>query len=159
MDGPNPGFFKRDPFRQGLTPTLVLALAIAAMAFDLGARAVAADNFKLLGKKEIRATVAGKDITDGAHGSFCLRPDGALVGVESGARWTGAWNVQKSKLCMSNPGSKAFDCYDVWMSGENISLRLKPDDVTFAGVVEKHQNELNIISTNETGQQARKRRR
>ena len=79
------------------------------MAFDLGARAVAADNFKLLGKKEIRATVAGKDITDGAHGSFCLRPDGALVGVESGARWTGAWNVQKSKLCMSNPGSTAFD--------------------------------------------------
>ena len=67
MDGPNPGFFKRDPFRQGLTPTLILALAIAAMAFDLGARAVAADNFKLLGQKEIRATVAGKDITDGAH--------------------------------------------------------------------------------------------
>jgi hypothetical protein len=159
MDGPNAGFFKRNPFRQGLTPTLAAALAIAAMAFDLEARAVGADNFKLLGKKQIRATVAGKDITDGAHWSIYLRPDGALVGVESDARWTGAWNVQKSKLCMLNPGSAAFDCCDVWTSGENISLRLKPDDVTFAGIVEKHQNELNIISTNETGQQARKRRR
>jgi hypothetical protein len=139
MDGPNPGFFKRDLLRPRLAPTLVAALAIAAMAFDLGARAGAADNFKLLGEKEIRATVAGQDITDGAHWSLYLRPDGALVGVESGARWAGTWNVQKSKLCMSNPGSKAFDCYDVWMSGKNISLRLKPDDVTFAGIVEKHK--------------------
>jgi hypothetical protein len=124
-----------------LTPTLVAALAVAVVAFGLGARAGvgAGDNFKLLGEKEIRATVAGKNITDGVHWSLYLRPDGALVGVESGASWTGARNVQKSKLCMSNPGSKVFDCYDVWISGENISLRLSPDDVTFAGVVEKHK--------------------
>jgi hypothetical protein len=118
MDGPNPGFFKRDLLRHRLAPTLVRC------GDGIRLRAGAADNFKLLGEKEIRATVAGKDITDSTHWSLYLRPDGALVGVESGARWTGAWNVQKSKLCMSNPGSKAFDCYDVWMSDESISLRL-----------------------------------
>ena len=32
----------------------------------------------------------GKDITDGSHWSIYLRPDGALVGAESGSRWTGA---------------------------------------------------------------------
>jgi hypothetical protein len=139
MDGPTPGFFKRDRLRLGLAPALFAALTGVVIAFNLGARAGAGTNLKLLGEKQIRATITGKDITDGAHWSLYLRPDGALVGVESGARWTGAWNVQKNKLCMSNPGSKAFDCYDVWMSGENISLRLKPDDDTFFGVVEKHK--------------------
>jgi len=136
MDGP-PGFFKRNRLRLGLAPTLVAALAVAVIAFDLGARA--GDNFKPLDEKEIRATIAGKDIGDGAHWSLYLRPDGALVGVESGARWTGARNVQNSKLCRSNPGSKAFDCYDVRVSGENISLRLKANDDAFVGVVEKHK--------------------
>jgi hypothetical protein len=139
MDGPNAHFFKRNRLRLGFVPTLILALTGAVIAFDLGARAGAGTNFKLLGEKQIRATITGKDITDGAHWSLYLRPDGALVGVESGARWTGAWNVQKSKLCMSNPGSKTFDCYDVWTSGENISLRLKPDDDTFFGIVENHK--------------------
>jgi hypothetical protein len=139
MDGPNPGFFKRDRLRPGLAPTLFAALTGAVIAFGPGARAGAGTDFKLLDEKQIRATITGKDITDGAHWSLYLRPDGALVGVESGAPWTGAWNVQKSKLCMSNPGSKAFDCYDVWMSGENISLRLKEDEDTFVGVVERHK--------------------
>src|ERR1700692_586454 len=87
MDGPNPGFFKRDLLRHRLAPTLVAAVAVAAMAFDLGARAGAGNNFKLLGEKEIHATVAGKDIADGARWSLYLRPDGALVGVDSGPRW------------------------------------------------------------------------
>jgi hypothetical protein len=28
------------------------------------------DNFKMLGEKEVRATVVGKDITDGSHWSI-----------------------------------------------------------------------------------------
>jgi len=83
MDG-LPGFFKRNRLRLGLAPTLVAALAVAVIAFDLGARA--GDNFKPLDERKIRATIAGKDIGDGAHWSLYLRPDGALVGVESGAR-------------------------------------------------------------------------
>jgi hypothetical protein len=122
--------------RHGLT--LVATRAIAMTPFDVRARAGAGDNFKL-GEKEIRATVAGKGITDGAHWSMYLRSDGGLIGGESGARWTGAWNVQKSKFCASNPGGKAFDCYGVWISGENISLGLKPDDDTFVGVIEKNK--------------------
>jgi hypothetical protein len=99
----------------------------------------AQDNFKILGEREVRATVVGREITDGAHWSIYLRPDGALVGAESGSLWNGTWNIQKSKLCLSNPGGKAFDCYDVWMSGHTISLRLKRDDDNFVGVVEKHK--------------------
>jgi len=95
--------------------------------------------FRMLGEKDIRSTVVSKDITDGAHWSIYLRPDGALIGSESGSRWTGTWNIQKNKLCMSNPGSKTLDCYDVWMSGQNISLRLKKDDDDFVGIIERHK--------------------
>jgi hypothetical protein len=73
MDGPNPDFLKRDRLRLGLAPTLFGAPAVAVIAFDVGARAGGGDNFKLLGEKEIRATIASKDVTDGAHWSLYLR--------------------------------------------------------------------------------------
>jgi len=117
----------------------VMALVIASNALAACVSVRAQDNFKMLGEKDIRATVVSKDITDGSHWSIYLRPDGTLIGAESGLRWTGTWNIQKNKLCMSNPGSKALDCYDVWMSGETISLRLKKDDDSFVGVIEKHK--------------------
>jgi heat shock protein HslJ len=118
----------------------VMALVFAANAVVACAAVRAQDNFKMLGEREVRAKVVGKDITDGSHWSIYVRPDGALVGAESGSRWTGTWNIQRSKLCMSNPGSTALDCYDVWMSGQNISLRLKKDDDSFTGVIERHKS-------------------
>jgi hypothetical protein len=90
-----------------------MALVIIANAFLTSTAVRAQNNFKMVGEKEMRSTVVGKEITDGSHWSIYLRPDGALVGAESGSRWTGTWNIQKNKLCMSNPGSKALDCYDV----------------------------------------------
>jgi hypothetical protein len=112
---------------------------IASNGFAACAAVRAQDNFKMLGEKDIRATVVSKDITDGSHWSIYLRPDGVLIGAESGSRWTGAWNIQKNKLCMSNPGSKVLDCYAVWMSGEYVSLRLKKDDDNFVGLIERHK--------------------
>ena len=62
-----------------------------------------------------------------------------MVGVESGSSWTGIWSVQNNKLCMTDPGAKTPSCYDVWISGANISLRMNRDDDAFVGVVEKHK--------------------
>src|SRR5712672_3671671 len=106
----------------------IMALVITSNAFLTCTTVRAQYNFTMLGEKEMRASVVGKDITDGSHWSIYVRADGALIGAESGSRWTGTWNIQKNKLCMSNPGSKTLDCYDVWMSGGYISLRLKKDD-------------------------------
>src|SRR5258708_37903779 len=116
-----------------------VAAIIASTAFASSSGVHAQDNYKVLGEREIRAAVVSKDITDGSHWSIYLRPDGALIGSESGSRWTGTWNIQKSKLCIANPGSKALDCYDVWMSGAYISLRLNKDDDSFVGLIEKHK--------------------
>ena len=116
-----------------LTPALVL-LSLAG-----GWAAYGQETFKLLGEKEIRARVVGKDITDSSHWANYLRPDGALLSSEMGRKWTGTWKIQNDKLCMSNPNLESPDCNEVWMSGANIRMRANKDQETFDAVVEKHR--------------------
>ena len=116
-----------------LTPALVL-LSLAG-----GWAAYGQETFKLLGEKEIRARVVGKDITDSSHWANYLRPDGVLLSSEMGRKWTGTWKIQNNKLCMSNPTLASLDCNEVWMSGANIRMRANKDQETFDAVVEKHR--------------------
>ena len=108
----------------------VLTIAIAASAS-------AEENFKQLNANQIRARVVGKDITDGVHWSE-YRKDGALVSVDMGTQRTGTWKIQGDKLCKSDGKNKQLTCYEVWMSGDNISLRLQKESTPFVGFVEKH---------------------
>jgi hypothetical protein len=117
----------------------ILALTILLPATILGSIAHAQEIFKLLGEKEIRARVVGKDITDSAHWVSYLRPDGVLLSSEMGQKWTGTWKIQNNKLCMSNPNLEAPNCNEVWMSGANIRMRANRDQETFDATVEKHR--------------------
>ncbi len=115
-----------------------LVLAILLPATICGSIAHAQEMFKLLGEKELRARVVGKDITDSTHWVSYLRPDGALLSREMGRKWTGTWKIQNNKLCMSNPNLE-LTCSEVWMSGANIRLRENPDQETYDANVEKHK--------------------
>ena len=117
----------------------ILALTILLPATILGSIAHAQEMFKMLGEKEIRARVVGKDITDGSHWVTYLRPDGVLLSSESGSKWTGTWKIQNKKLCMSNPNVEGLSCNEVWMSGANIRMRENKDQETFDATVEKHR--------------------
>jgi hypothetical protein len=117
----------------------ILALAILLPVTICGSIAHAQEMFKLLGEKEIRAKVVGRDITDSSHWVSYLRPDGILLSNEMDRKWSGTWKIQNNKLCMSNPNLDAPDCNEVWMSGRNIRMRAKPDQETFDAVVEKHK--------------------
>ena len=117
----------------------ILALAILLPATICGSITHAQDMFKLLGEKEIRARVVGKDITDSSHWVSYLRPDGVLLSDEMGRKWTGTWKIQNNKLCMSNPNLESSDCNEVWMSGANIRMRANKDQETFDAVVETHR--------------------
>src|SRR6266566_1104499 len=117
----------------------VVAVVTVSTTLVSGSAVHAQHNFRMLGGKEIQARVVGKDITDASHWSMYLRPDGALIGTESSTHWASTWKIQKNKLCMSNPSSKVLDCYDVWMSGDKISLRLKENDDNFVAVIERHK--------------------
>jgi hypothetical protein len=108
-----------------------------------GSAADAQEQFRLLGEKEIQTKVIGNDIRDSSHWSMYLRSDGALIRDEMGRKRTGIWKIQKNKLCMSNPSTKLLDCHEVWMSGQNIRLRVHKDEEAFDAAVEKHRaNEL-----------------
>ena len=115
-----------------------LKLTILLFAPAYGWNAQAQETFKLLGEKEIRARVVGKDITDGAHWVNYLRPDGVLLSSEMGQKWTRTWKIQNNKLCMSNPNLEGLNCNEVWMSGANIRMRANRDQETFDAIVEKH---------------------
>jgi hypothetical protein len=117
----------------------ILALTILMPATISGLIAHAQEMFKLLGEKEIRAKVVGKDITDSSHWVSYLRPDGVLLSSEMGRKWTGNWKIQNNKLCMTNPNLESPDCNEVWMSGANIRMRANKDQETFDAVVEKHK--------------------
>ena len=117
----------------------ILALTILLPATVCGSTAHADETFKLLGEKEIRARVVGKDITDSTHWVSYLRPDGVLLSDEMGRKWSGTWKIQNNKLCMSNPNLESPDCNEVWMSGANIRMRANKDQETFDAVVEKHR--------------------
>ena len=117
----------------------ILALTILLPAAIYGSIAHAQEMFKLLGEKEIRARVVGKDITDSSHWVNYLRPDGVLLGSEMRRKWTGTWKIQNNKLCMSMPDLEGLNCNEIWMSGANIRMRAKPDQETFDAIVEKHR--------------------
>jgi len=117
----------------------ILALITLLFTSVCGWTARAEEMFKLLGEKEIRARVVGKDITDSSHWLSYLRPDGVLLSDEMGRKWTGTWKIQNNKLCMSNPSLESVDRNEVWMSGANIRMRANKDQETFDAVVEKHR--------------------
>ncbi len=121
----------------GTRSALARFVVIPALVFGSVARAQ--DGFRLLGEKEIRARLIGKDITDSSHWVTYFRPDGVLISDEMGRKWTGVWKIQKNRLCMSNSSSKSLDCNEVWMSGANVRMRVRKEEETFDAVVETHK--------------------
>jgi hypothetical protein len=117
----------------------VITLTTLLSAMIWGSTTHAQEMFRLLGEKEIRARVVGKDITDSSHWVSYLRPDGALLSSEMGRKWTGTWTIQNNKICMTNPNPESPDCNEVWMSGANIRINADRDQETFDAVVEKHK--------------------
>jgi hypothetical protein len=104
-----------------------------------GFGASAEDQFRVLDGKQIRARVVGKDITDGPHWSMYVRPDGVLIGAESGSSWTGGWKIRNDRLCMTMPSSTSLECNEVWMSGANIRMRANKDQETLDAIVAAHR--------------------
>jgi hypothetical protein len=100
--------------------------------------AYAEEKFEKLKAQQIRARVIGKDITDDVHWSEYYRKDGTFISVDMGKQRIGSWKIQGDKLCKPGGKNKVLTCYEVWMSGNSISLRLKEGDTHFIGFVEKH---------------------
>jgi len=119
---------------------VVSVLLAVTMATNLATalRASADEPFRLLSGKEIRPKVIGRELTDGVHWSWYYSPNGSVISIEMGKRMVGSWKIEENKLCSSNGNDRPMECYEVWMSGKNISLRYFADMPAREAVVVPH---------------------
>jgi len=113
----------------------VAATAVAPLLF-LSLAADAAEKFQKLNGSQIRARLAGMEITDEAHWADVFVADGTLTSFSMGRKSTGKWRVQKDELCIDR-GADNSNCYQVWLSGKNVELRREGSTIPLEGVLQK----------------------
>jgi hypothetical protein len=101
---------------------LFVCASIALMLGWVGAPGFAADTFRKLKDAEIKARLAGMEITDGVHWAEQYMRDGTYKAFHLGKPSKGKWFVRESELCMDD-GKAEPDCREVWISGNKIEFR------------------------------------
>ena len=114
------------------------AAAIAAMVgvLTFGLPVEAGEKFQKLSGPQIRAKLAGMEITDEAHWADVFAANGALTSYSMGRKNSGKWSVQKDDLCIER-GADNGGCYQVWLSGKKIELRREGSSLPLEGVLQK----------------------
>jgi len=102
----------------------VVTVLIALCSLVCDSTSMAQEMFRRLGEREIQAKVIGNEIIDSSQWSMYLRPDGTLIRDELGRKLIGVWRIENNKLCLSSRSSQLLNCHEVWMSGQNIRLRV-----------------------------------
>ena len=82
----------------------------------------AADNFRKLKDGEIKARLAGMEITDGVHWAEQYMRDGTYKAFHLGKPSKGKWFVRDGELCLDE-GKGEPDCREVWIFGNKIEFR------------------------------------
>jgi hypothetical protein len=118
-------------------PWGAVALPLAGVALPW-AQAEAAE-FRRLRAEQIRARVVGRDITDDFHWTEHHRRDGVLVLSDMGRRRTGRWKAERDMLCQARGPGAGFDCFQVWVSGDEVSLRAHETDQTPPAFIRRHE--------------------
>jgi hypothetical protein len=111
------------------TTTLLCILAV-------GQDVEAAEKFQKLSGLQIRAKLAGMEITDEAHWADVFAANGTLTSYSMSRKSTGKWHVQKDELCLDR-GTDDGGCYQVWLSGKKVELRREGSSLPLEGVLQK----------------------
>jgi hypothetical protein len=98
------------------------ALALLAAA-AFGAGAAAEEKFQKLSGGQIRAKLAGMEVTDGVHWRDRYERNGTVSSMSMGSKRSGKWRVEKDQFCIAFEKEPAAKCYDVWLAGKQIELR------------------------------------
>jgi hypothetical protein len=95
--------------------------------------------FRRLNAAQIRARVVGRDITDDFHWTEYYQRGGALVVTDLGRRRLGRWKIERDMLCLARGPGTAFDCFQVWVSGDEVSLRAYEADEPHTAFIRRHE--------------------
>jgi hypothetical protein len=105
-----------------LCKCLIAALATgigSSVALDAGF--VLAADLRKLSEPEIRAKLAGMQLTDEVHYRLVYDRNGTLRSYSMGVKKTGKWTIEKDQLCLYL-GETEDGCYEVTQSGERIEM-------------------------------------
>jgi len=98
----------------------------------------AAEKFQKLGGSQIRARLAGMEITDEVHWADVFAANGTLTSYSMGSKKSGKWYVQKDELCIDrSTDDEGGICYQVWLAGNKVELRREGSNLPFEGVLQK----------------------
>ena len=122
-----------NPTKRRLRVTALACLAVA----TLGPTAAAEEKFQKLKGGQIRAKLAGMELTDEAHWGEVFERNGALTITSMGHRSAGKWRIQKDELCLETGKEPGGGCYEVWLSGRNVELRNQASSTPLEAVLQK----------------------
>lgn len=86
------------------------------------------------------ARVVAREITDDFHWGEYYRSDGVLVLTDMGRRSLGRWRIERDLLCRRrDPVATGYECFQVWVSGDEVSLRQGEADRSFPIFIRRHE--------------------
>jgi hypothetical protein len=97
-------------------------LGLLAMAI-FGSNAAAEQKFEKLTAGQIRAKLAGMELTDNVHWRDLYQRNGTVTSTSMGRKRSGRWLVENDQLCIEFEKELIPNCYDVWLSGKQVGLR------------------------------------
>jgi hypothetical protein len=116
------------------TTWLAIAMALVAAILTTSA-ALAADRFQKLTGPQIRARIAGMEISDEVHWADTYEASGMVASSAMGKKRSGKWWIQDDQLCAEFEDSG--DCFEVWVAGQKVQLRREGLDSSVEGVLRK----------------------
>jgi hypothetical protein len=114
--------------RLRVTGTVILAVAV------LGAGAAAEEKFQKLTGAQIRAKIAGMEMSDEVHWRDFYDRSGRVTSSSMGRKRNGKWRIEKDQLCVEFE-KETPKCYEVWLSGKKVKLQ-REGILPLEGVVE-----------------------
>ena len=115
---------------------LAVMLAVAVLCpVSLETGAVAAEGFQKLSGSQIRARLAGMQITDEVHWRDVYDRNGTLRSYSDGTEKVGKWTVEKDELCVyfKEPDD---GCYEASLSGDRVEMRLAGLGLNIEGILQ-----------------------
>jgi hypothetical protein len=103
----------------------VYGLATAFLGLAVASSGHAADTFRKLKDAEIKARLAGMEITDGVHWAEQYMRDGTFKAFHLGKPSRGKWFVRDGELCLDE-GKVEPDCREVDLRQQDRVPRHRP---------------------------------
>jgi hypothetical protein len=112
---------------------LATSAALVAVAFATGA--ASEEKFQKLTGSQIRARIAGMEVSDEVHWRELYDRSGKVTSSSMGRKRTGKWRVENDQLCVELEKEPIANCYEVWVSGKKVKLQ-REGILPLEGVIE-----------------------